>query len=252
MPCVPHPPDRVYLKHHAHHRSISHPCVGISLGSGDSSYLLMIHLDHKFSCLKKISHNTQLLVSYSVANMCWGQVWIMLWLEWVITPGNPASLSIKVYRHLFNHTCSTNNSVTNNNNGGRWTVFIRKFNFLIFWMRPFCFLQSNPSELKYLLIKLNIKYKVPLIYNLRMFLHFHSSLVLVNVHMTCRWTHTTFHIFFINCLIVFIHNFTGHLNDVSWTSNLPYHLIFCSYRVIIQIIFQINLVILNIICIMTV
>ncbi len=96
MPCVPHPPDRVYLKHHAHHRSISHPCGGISLGSGDSSYLLVIHLDHKFSCLKKISHNTQSLVSYSVANMCWGQVWIVLWLEWVITPGNPASVSIKV------------------------------------------------------------------------------------------------------------------------------------------------------------
>lgn len=40
MPCGPRPPDRLYLKHHAHHRSILHPCVGISLGTphtlGDS------------------------------------------------------------------------------------------------------------------------------------------------------------------------------------------------------------------------
>lgn len=30
MPCVPDPPDRLSLKHHSHHWSISYSCVGIS------------------------------------------------------------------------------------------------------------------------------------------------------------------------------------------------------------------------------
>lgn len=173
----------------------------------------MTHLDHKFSYRKIISHNTQLLLSYSIANMCWGQVWNGLWLEWVrwmygvITPGNPASVS-KVYVHLSNytdHTCNTNNSADNNNNGEHWTVFIRKFHFLIFWNEIyFLFFQSNPSVPPEILIY-NLSTRFCIFTVLWFWLMFTWQAGQIHLFLS---------FFFYYYYLFIIHNFTGHLNCV--------------------------------------